>query len=82
MNTTTEIAASLFVSLSLFISYALVHIIYSSSIDQYYIGHSENIENRLFRHNNSRSKVTKKSKDWKLLYSEMFATRMKLHKEK
>ena len=41
-------------------------------LDQYYIGHSENLENRLFRHNNSGSKFTKKTKDWRLVYSEEF----------
>jgi putative endonuclease len=52
-----------------------VYIIYSSFIDQYYVGHSENLEYRLFRHNNSGSKFTKKVKDWKLVYSEIFTTK-------
>jgi putative endonuclease len=48
---------------------AVVYIIYSSLLDQYYIGHSENLEDRLFRHNNSGSKYTKRAGDWKLVYS-------------
>src|SRR4030095_5213833 len=52
-----------------------LHIIYSSSLDQYYVGHSQNLENRLFRHNNSGSKYTKKAGDWKLVYSEELITK-------
>ena len=50
----------------------LVFIIYSASLDQYYIGHFESIENRLFRHKNSGSKSTKKANDWKLVYTVVF----------
>ena len=52
-----------------------VYIIHSSSLDQYYIGHSENLQDRLYRHVNSGSKATKKTNDWKLVYTEIFATR-------
>ena len=52
-----------------------VYIIYSKSIDQYYIGHTENIADRLFRHRNSGSRSTKKSNDWELKYTEQFQTR-------
>jgi putative endonuclease len=61
-------------SLLLFMPF-LVYIIYSSSLDQYYVGHSENIQDRLFHHNNSGSKSTKKANDWKLVYTEMFQTK-------
>ena len=52
----------------------VVYIIYSSSLDQYYVGKSENIEERLFRHNNSGSKSTKKANDWELVYTEIYQT--------
>ena len=52
-----------------------VYIIYSESIDQYYIGHTENLTDRLFRHRNSGSLSTKKAKDWELKYTEQFETR-------
>ena len=52
-----------------------VYIIYSSSLDQYYIGHSENLQDRLFRHNNSGSKATKKINDWKFVYTETYTTK-------
>jgi putative endonuclease len=53
-----------------------VYIIYSKKIDQYYIGQTENIENRLYRHNNNGSKSTKKANDWVLKYTEEFTTRV------
>ncbi len=52
-----------------------VYIIYSKMIDQYYIGHTENLDDRLYRHRNSGSLATKKAKDWELKYTEQFETR-------
>ena len=52
-----------------------VYILYSQSIDQYYVGHTENVANRIFRHTNSESKSTKKANDWKIKYIEEFALR-------
>ena len=53
----------------------IVYIIYSTTLDQFYVGHTENIEDRLFRHTNSGSKSTKKAHDWKLVYTEAFNTK-------
>jgi putative endonuclease len=52
-----------------------VYILYSPSLDQYYVGHSADLADRLFRHTNSGSKSTKKANDWVLKYSEEFSTR-------
>ena len=52
-----------------------VYIIYSPSLDKYYIGQTENIESRLFRHLNSGNKSTKKAKDWVLKHFEIFNSR-------
>lgn len=52
-----------------------VYIIYSSSLDQYYVGHTENLQDRIFRHKNSGSKSTKKANDWVLKYTEEFSTK-------
>ena len=51
----------------------LVYIIYSPSLDQYYIGHTEDIQDRIFRHKNSGSKSTKKANNWVLKFTEEFA---------
>jgi putative endonuclease len=52
-----------------------VYIIYSKEIGQYYVGHSSDLDNRIFRHTNSGSKSTKKANDWKLMHQEEFATK-------
>ena len=52
-----------------------VYIIYSKSIDSFYVGQTSNLADRLRRHNNSGSKATKKAKDWTLMHEELFETR-------
>jgi putative endonuclease len=52
-----------------------VYILYSQSLDQYYTGHTEDLGNRIFRHNNSGSKATKKANDWKLVYQREYSSR-------
>lgn len=52
-----------------------IYIIYSKTLDKYYVGSCQNIEQRLKDHQNSRSKFTKVAKDWELKYSETFLTR-------
>ncbi|PXY44755.1 GIY-YIG nuclease family protein [Flavobacterium hydrophilum] len=51
------------------------YIIYSKTINKYYIGSCQDIEQRLQDHLNSRSKYTKIAKDWELKYFETFLTR-------
>ena len=36
------------------------------------MGSTENLVDRIFRHNNSGSKATKKTNDWNLVYTESF----------
>lgn len=52
-----------------------IYIIYSKTLDKYYVGSCQNIEQRLKDHLNSRSKFTKVAKDWVLKHSEAFNTR-------
>jgi len=52
-----------------------VYILYSARADKYYIGHTQNLDDRLYRHRNSGSKFTKFVSDWKLVYTEVFQTR-------
>ncbi len=52
-----------------------VYIIFSRLIDRYYIGHTQNIDDRIMRHTNSGSKSTKKASDWVLKYTEKHETR-------
>ena len=57
-----------------------VYIIYSSSLNQFYIGHSEDLQDRLFRHNNSGSKATKKANDWIVKYTEEYSSKSEAYK--
>ena len=52
-----------------------VYILYSSSRNSYYIGHTENIHHRLEYHNNGYNKSTKSGIPWILVHEEKFNTR-------
>src|SRR5678816_261439 len=52
-----------------------IYILYSISANKYYIGQTENLEERLYRHTNSGTKSTRFTNDWKLLYTESFSKR-------
>ncbi|MCC9062031.1 GIY-YIG nuclease family protein [Flavobacterium piscisymbiosum] len=56
------------------------YILFSTSLNKYYIGSCQNIEQRLQDHLNSRSKFTKIAKDWELKYFETFLTRSEARK--
>ena len=52
------------------------YILFSEKLNKFYIGSTQDLDNRLYRHNNSAgSTYTKKVKDWKLMYFETFETR-------
>ena len=53
----------------------IVYILYSPSCDQFYVGHTSDLKDRLFRHNNSGSKSTKKTNDWIIKYTEDYPTK-------
>ena len=49
------------------------YILYSSSLDQYYIGHTgEGLHERLRKHLPNHKGFTAKLKDWIIVYSELF----------
>ena len=52
-----------------------VYIIYSESIDRYYVGSTSNIELRLERHNAGWGRYTKRGIPWVLKYKEEFETK-------
>lgn len=52
-----------------------VYILYSIQLDQFYVGSSCNLEDRLYRHKNHGSKSTKKATDWEMVYLEKFSDR-------
>ena len=48
------------------------YILYSKALDQYYKGHTNDLEGRLRRHNSSHKGYTGKSDDWIVVYQEVF----------
>ena len=52
-----------------------VYILYSRSLNRYYIGHSSVLEDRLLRHNTGRSKYTKGGEPWDLIWESDCETR-------
>ena len=61
-----------------------VYIIYSVSLDRFYIGYTFDLEKRLSEHNRGISEYTSKASDWSLRYSEPCSSRelaMKREKE-
>ncbi len=51
------------------------YILYSTSIDKYYVGHTSDLPERLRKHNTNHKGFTGKTSDWKIVYSEQFATK-------
>ena len=51
------------------------YIIKSTSSDAYYIGQTNNLQDRIDRHNQNRNKYTKGKGPWKLEYSKSFNSR-------
>ena len=45
-----------------------VYILFSASIQKFYIGQTKDVEERLHRHNSSREKFTSKGKPWELVW--------------
>ena len=53
------------------------YILYSKSIDKYYVGYTDNLEWRLQRHNEGWGKFTKRGVPWQLSYFEEFENKSK-----
>ncbi|MGY5846432.1 GIY-YIG nuclease family protein [Salegentibacter sp. HM20] len=52
-----------------------VYILYSRTLDRYYIGSSHNVETRFVKHLQSTKGFTSKARDWGIVYSENFNAR-------
>jgi len=51
------------------------YILYSENADRYYVGHCEDLTQRLERHNNKLVLSTKSYTPWRLVYHETYSTR-------
>ena len=65
---------STFLTLTLTTMY-YTYIIYSRSVDKFYVGQSANVELRLEFHNSGESRYTSKANDWELVHVEEYLTR-------
>jgi len=52
-----------------------LYILQSQKDGSYYIGYSANSQQRLLKHNNSRSGYTSRKKPWTLVYTQAYATK-------
>ena len=53
----------------------ILYILQSAKSDKLYIGQTQNLEERLNRHNKGYSKSTKYGIPWEIIYTEQFPTR-------
>ena len=60
---------------------AFVYIIYSETIDTYYVGSCNELLERLRRHNSGHSISTRKGMPWKLMYQKEFESKSEAMKE-
>ena len=51
------------------------YILFSETCNQYYVGSTQNIDDRLKRHNSGRSTFTKRGIPWKLVYQKQYLTK-------
>ena len=49
-----------------------LYILFSASLNKYYIGHTSNLEERLQKHLSDHNGFTAKAKDWTIVYTETF----------
>ena len=60
-----------------------VYILYSEYLDSYYVGVSGNVEERLKKHLSNHKGYTAKTKDWIIVYTEVFENKKQaLRREK
>jgi putative endonuclease len=52
-----------------------VYILYAKDFDRFYIGQTNNLENRLIRHNMGYVKSTKSYLPWEMVFYEKYQTR-------
>ena len=52
-----------------------VYVVYSEKANRFYVGQTQNLEQRINQHNFRRKRYTSNKGDWKLLYFEEFETR-------
>jgi putative endonuclease len=57
-----------------------IYIIYSTQLDRYYVGHTNNLEERVRKHNTNHKGYTGVVGDWQVVYSEIYQTKSAAYK--
>ena len=52
------------------------YILYSISIDRFYIGQTSNLKERIVSHREGKSKYSSRAKDWELMYYERYENKL------
>ena len=52
-----------------------VYILYSMSVDKYYVGYTSDPDDRLYKHNKKHRGFTAQATDWKLVYNKTCITK-------
>ena len=60
---------------------AWFHILYSGSLDRYYVGHTtEDLHERLRKHLSAHRSWTARAKDWSVVYHEVFGSKSQAYR--
>jgi len=57
-----------------------LYILYSKSLDHYYVGHTSDLQGRLRRHNTLHKGYTGKANDWQVVYTETYTSKDQAYK--
>lgn len=57
-----------------------LYILHSAKLDKFYIGSTSNLEARLQKHLSNHKGYTSRTKDWEIMYSEKFESKIEAEK--
>ena len=60
--------------------YYYTYILHSQKLSKYYVGYSDDVENRLKKHLTNHKGFTGKAKDWIVVYTESYTTKEEARK--
>ena len=55
---------------------SIVYVLYSFKFDRYYVGMTDNLDRRLFQHNNGMNTSTKSFIPWEVVHKEEYSSRL------
>jgi len=58
-----------------------LYILYSKSLDKYYIGHTNDMNRRIYEHNIGKEKFTRKGIPWEIKFHQAYETKAEAYAE-